>query len=205
MKVDVSLDVPAKYAKDYLSGKVDISKAIVRNKETGKIIKHINLGISDKKEAIKGVAEKIGSKNILIGLGITAVGVTIGGVVNLVINKSKNKASVEIPKCVENFQKCFHKYIKETQKGNLNEKTINDLLSSLDEVEQLKSKEVKIDFSADELKFMLEKIYDFTNNNLRNSEKSKIKLKAPSNNSSKNIVYLKDYLQTQKELIQQVS
>ena len=65
----------------------------------------------------------------MIGLGITAAVVTVGGVINLVVNKSSEKESVKVPKCINDFQKNFHKYLKETQKGTLNVKTIDSLIN----------------------------------------------------------------------------
>lgn len=72
-------------------------------------------------------------------------------------------------------------------------------------MEQLKDKEIKIDFSTQELKFLLDKIYDFTNEIKEEQKDSKTQIKAPSNSSSKNLVYLKDYLKYQKQFIENIS
>lgn len=205
MKVNVSLDLPKSVAKEWVAGKVDISNVVVRSKETGKIIRYLKSSTVDKMDGAKNLVSKIGSKNILIGLGITAAVVTVGGLINLVVNKSSEKECVKVPKCINDFQRKFHKYLKEAQKGNLNIKTIDELLNSLDEIEKLKSKEVRIDFSAEELKFLLSKIYDFTKNINEEHNGEKMKVKSPTNNSSKNLVYLKDYLECQKQVLEKIS
>ena len=203
MKLDVSLDIPKENLKDYFAGKLDISNAVIRNKETGKIIKYAKLGSKDKLDNVKEIAESAKGKNLLLGIGITVATVTIGGIISLIVNKASEKKSVKIPECVDDFQKKFKKYLDEAQKGELNVKTIDELLKSLDEIEKLENKEIKIDFSSKELKFLLKKIYDFTDS--INAEQDRLikKIKAPSNNSSKNIDYLKDYLKVQKQVAQQ--
>lgn len=202
MKLNKSLDIPDELVSDYLKGKIDISNAVIRSKETGKIIKYAKLKSENKLDDAKELAENVGSKKLLIGIGVTVAIVTISGIVSLIVNKASEKNSIKIPKCVEDFQKKFHKYLKEAQKGILNEKTIDELLKSLDEVENMNDKEVKIDFSTKEIKFLLNKIYEFTNNI---NEENKAKFKAPTSNSSKNIIYLKDYLQYQKQIATKVS
>lgn len=198
MRLNRSLDVPKNLLKDYIGGKINIS-AVFRSKETGKIIQYGSLMPEDKLVGVKKMAENIGSKNLFLGIGITAAVVTIGGIISLIVNKPSEKTSVKIPKCVNDFQEKFHKYLNEAQKGVLNVKTIDELLDSLNEIKKLKDKEIKIDFSTKELKFILNKIYDFTNSINEEQKKLQSKIKAPSNNSSKNIVYLKDYLQLQKQ------
>ena len=116
MKVKVTMDLSTKVAKDWLAGKVDISNAVVRSRDTGKILKYVKLGTENTIDNAKKVASKVTGKNLVIGLGVTAAVVTIGGIINLVINKKNDKESVGIPKCINDFQKYFHKYLKETQK-----------------------------------------------------------------------------------------
>lgn len=205
MKVNVSLYLPKSVAKEWVTGKVDISNVVVRSKETGKIIRYLKTSAVDKIDEAKNLVSKIGSKNIIIGLGVTAAVVTVGGVINLIVNKSSEKESVKVPKCINDFQRKFHKYLRETQKGNLNLKTIDELLNSLVEIEKLKSREVRIDFSAEELKFLLSKIYDFTKSIYEEHNGEKVKVKSPTNNSSKNLVYLKDYLECQKQVLEKIS
>lgn len=205
MKVNVLLDLPKSVAKEWISGNVDISNVVVRSTETGKIIRYLKTSVVDKVDEAKKLVSKIGSKNILIGLGITGAVVTVGGLINLVVNKSSDKECVKVPKCINDFQRKFHKYLKDAQKGNLDIKTIDELLKLLDEIECLKSKEVRIDFSAEELKYILSKIYDFTKNINEEYNSEKVKVKSPTNNSSKNLVYLKDYFKCQKQVLEKVS
>ena len=205
MKIRTELDLPKDVAKDFLSGKVDISNVVVRSKESGKIIRYLKSNAVEKIDNAKGIVNKIGSKNLLIGIGITVAVVSVGGIIKLIVNKSSEKESVKVPKCINDFQKRFHKYLKEAQKGIVNVKTIDSLIESLNEIENQKDKEVRIDFSAEELKFILNKVCDFTKNMNKEYSDEKIKIKSPSNNSSKNLVYLKDYLECQKQVLEKIS
>lgn len=202
IKIKRSLEIPEEYMKDFILGKIDISKVVVRNKENGKIIKHVELKPIDKTNKI---VENVGAKNLLLGVGITAAIVTIGGILNLVVKKKSQKENVEIPECVNRFHKSFRKYLKEAQKGILKQDTIEELSNSLDEIEKIDNKEIKIDFSAKETKFLLNRIYLFTQDINRENKITENKLKAPTNNSSKNIVYLKDYLEVQKQMTKKVA
>ncbi len=62
-----------------------------------------------------------------------------------------------------------------------------------------------MDFTTAELKTLLKNIYDFTNEVAKKRDVTIDKLKKPSNKSSDNIVFLKDYLNTQKKIIEKVS
>ena len=200
MKVKTTLNIPDNLVKDLATGSVNIANAVVRSNKTGKIIKYVPLGPGDKLEEAKAVAKSIKGKNLIIGLGVTAAVVTVGGLITFIIKKTSKKSNVEVPKCITEFQKNFKKYLNEAQKGIVNVKTIDELLSTLNEIELLDDKEIKIDFSAKELKFLLKKIYEFTKNINIEQGNQKQTFKAPSSNSAKNIVYLKDYLQYQKQV-----
>ena len=200
MKVKTTLNIPDNLVKDLATGSVNIANAVVRSNKTWKIIKYVPLGPGDKLEEAKAVAKSIKGKNLIIGLGVTAAVVTVGGLITFIIKKTSKKSNVEVPKCITEFQKNFKKYLNEAQKGIVNVKTIDELLSTLNEIELLDDKEIKIDFSAKELKFLLKKIYEFTKNINIEQGNQKQTFKAPSSNSAKNIVYLKDYLQYQKQV-----
>lgn len=204
MKVNVVMDISNDMFKKWKAGEVVIS-AVARSKKSGKIVQYMKLGAANTIAGAKSLARKVGTKNLLIGLGITAAAVTVGGIINLVVNKSSEKESVKVPKCINDFQKSFHKYLKETQKGTINVKTIDSLLSSLEEIENLDNKEVRIDFSADELRLILSKICDFTKNMNKEYSDEKVKLKSPTKNSNKNLVYLKDYLEYQKQVVEKIA
>lgn len=199
MKIPVKLDIPSKYVKDIASGAIDISKAVLRNNDNGRIVKYADL-CYDNKETAKDIVENIGIKNLgIVGLvvgGVALIGFGIYKVVN-VFNKDKK---IELPKCIKEFHKKLNKYLEEANKGILNVDSIDNLLKAIDEIEKLNDSNIKIDFSTQEVKELLNSIYKFTTKLNKQDKNNKIKFKAPSNSSKDNIIYLKDYLEYQKNL-----
>lgn len=203
MQVPVKLDIPTKYVKNFMNGSVDISKAVVRNTKNGKIVKNINL-IKDIDKA-KDVARSLRrSKLFLVGLGITAIVATASGIVYLVNRKNNKEDYIQIPECVLNFQDKFKKYLRETQQGILNIQTIDELIVSLNEVEKVQKSDFKMDFTIKELKTLLSRIYEFTND-VAKINNITINIKRPSNDSLDNVTFLKDYLKAQKNIVENVS
>lgn len=47
MHQKVTVDIPEKYEEGYKQGELDISKVVVRDKENGKILEHIDLNINE--------------------------------------------------------------------------------------------------------------------------------------------------------------
>lgn len=197
MIVPVNLDIPEEYVKDIANGTLSASKAVLRNRKNGKIVKHIDL-IGNSRETEKSLVNDSGIKN----LGIT--GLVIGGVVLIgfriyeVVNKfNKNKNT---PKCIKEFNQYFNEYLEEANRGEINAEKINKVLFSLDEVEKIDNPNIKIDFSTQEVRKILKSIYKFTKKINQKTQNYKIKFKKPSKNSSDNIIYLKDYLNYQKNV-----
>ena len=199
MLVPVKLDIPEKYVMGVTSGAIDVSKAVLRDAKSGKIVKHTNLFV-DSKDTVKEVAKNVGVKNLgIAGLvvgGVALVGFGVYKIVN-VFNKDKE---IKMPKCITEFHKKLNKYLEEANKGILNTNSIDDVLKAIDEIEKIKEPDIKIDFSTKEVRNLLDSIYKFTIKLNKEDKNNKIKFKAPSQNSNDNIIYLKDYLKYQKEL-----
>lgn len=199
MKVPVKLDIPNKYAKDVATGVIDVSKAVLRNKDTGRIVKYTDLYF-DNAESAKEVVKNVGIKNLgIAGLvvgGVALVGFGIYKVVNI-FNKD-NK--IVMPKCIKEFHKKLNKYLEEANNGILNVDSIDNLLKAIDEIEKINDPNIKIDFSTKEVKDLLKSIYKFTTKLNKKDKNNKVKFKAPSNNSEDNIIYLKDCLEYQKNV-----
>lgn len=199
MIVPMKLEIPDEYVKDVASGAIDFSKAVLRDVDSGKIVKHADLFI-DNKESAKNIAKNMGVKNLGIA-GLVVGGITLVGFgVYKVVKKFNKDKKVEIPKSVEEFHKRLNKYLEEANKGILNVDTIDSVLKSLNEIERLKEPNIIIDFSTKEVKDLLNSVYKFTTKLNKEDKNSKIKFKAPSENSKDNVVCLKDYLKYQKKL-----
>ena len=199
IKVPVKLNIPNKYVKDIASGTIDISKAVLRNKDNGKIIKYTDLCYNSK-ETAKDVIENVGIKNLgIAGLVVGSVAL-IGFGIYKVVNIFNKDKKIELPKGIKEFHKKLNKYLEEANKGILNVDSIDHLLKSIDEIEKLNDSNIKIDFSTQEVKELFNSVYKFTTKLNKKDKNNKIKFKAPSNSSSDNIIYLKEYLEYQKNL-----
>ncbi len=199
MIVPVKLNIPKEYVKDVASGTIDVSKAVLRNVNSGKIVKHADLLI-DNKDTTKEVVKNVGVKNLgIAGLVISGIALVGFGVYKIVENFNKDK-EIKMPKCVTEFHKKLNKYLEEANKGILNVDSIDNVLKAIDEIEKLKDSNIKIDFSTKEVRDLLNSVYKFTTKLNREDKNNKIKFKAPSKNSKDNVVCLRDYLKYQKEL-----
>lgn len=199
MIVKAKLDIPKEYVKDIASGTIDISKAVLRNVDSGKIVKHTDLFV-DNKDTAKGVIKNVGVKNLgIAGIVVGSIALVGFGVYKIVKIFNKDK-EIKMPKCIKEFHKKLNKYLEEANKGILNVDSIDDVLKTIDEIEKLKDPSIKIDFSTKEVRNLLNSIYKFTTKLNKEDKNNKIHFKAPSKNSNDNVVCLKDYLKYQKEL-----
>ena len=90
MIVPVKLDVPKEYVKDVTSGAIDISKAVLRDVDSGKIVKHADLFV-DNKDTAKEVVESVGMKNLgIAGLVVGSIALAGFGVYKIVKNFNKH-------------------------------------------------------------------------------------------------------------------
>ncbi len=88
MTIDTKLVIPDKFAKDFINGSLDISKAVVRSTKSGKIVKNVDL-INNVDKAKDTASALRHSKLFLIGLGVIAVVGVASGIVYLVNKKNK--------------------------------------------------------------------------------------------------------------------
>ncbi len=199
MQVPVKLDIPEEYVADYLNGTLEIAKAVVRNTKDGRIKKHIDL--FQDTDVAENAKDALQNKNVLIGLGVAAT-IVIGGVITIAVKKSRAKSKVKLPECVMRFQEKFREYLKEAKDGYLNIDTINDLLSVLEEVEETQGSEVTIDFSTDELRTLLQQIFEYTNQLAEATGTNAENLIMPTDDSKSNLLNLRDYLVLQKKIVE---
>lgn len=199
MQVPVKLDIPEEYVADYLNGTLEIAKAVVRNTKDGRIKKHIDL--FQDTDVAENAKDALQNKNVLIGLGVAAT-IVIGGVITIAVKKSRAKSKVKLPECVMRFQEKFREYLKEAKDGYLNIDTINDLLSVLEEVEETQGSEVTIDFSTDELRTLLQQIFEYTNQLAEATGTNAENLIMPTDDSKSNFLNLRDYLVLQKKIVE---
>ena len=199
MIVPVKLNIPKEYVKDVVSGTIDISKAVLRDVDSGKIVKHANL-FADNKDTAKEVVKSVGVKNLgIAGLIVGSIAL-VGFGVYKIVRIFNNDKEIKMPKCITEFHRKLNKYLEEANKGILNVASIDAVLKAIDEIERIKDPDIKIDFSTKEVRELLDSIYKFTTKLNKEDINNKIKFKAPSKNSNDNVICLKDYLKYQKKL-----
>ena len=152
-------------------------------------------------DVAENAKDALQNKNVLIGLGVAAT-IVIGGVITIAVKKSRAKSKVKLPECVMRFQEKFREYLKEAKDGYLNIDTINDLLSVLEEVEETQGSEVTIDFSTDELRTLLQQIFEYTNQLAEATGTNAENLIMPTDDSKSNLLNLRDYLVLQKKIVE---
>ena len=200
MELTVKLDIPEKYKNDIINGRIDVSKAVLRNNDDGKIVKHVDL-IIDHKEQTQKAIKNIGIKRIgIAGIVIGSLVIVGFGVYKIIKGLNKDK-KVDVPECVLEFHKNLNKYLQEASKGVLNIDSIDNVLKSIEKIEKMNDPSIKIDFSINEVQELINYIYEFTLKLSKESKNNKMNFKCPSNNSKNNIICLKDYLKYQKELV----
>lgn len=100
-----------------------------------------------------------------------------------------------------NFRTALRKYIGEIREGKLSLETIDEVMSTLDELRKHKDYEkFKIELSTEELGVLVNRIYEYTvklaeNNNIELTEEEKC-------HSDNPIVNLQNYLRTQKRIFE---
>ena len=200
MEVPVKLEIPDELVGGFLSGSVEIAKAVVRDNSNGRIIKHIPL--NNDMDLADQAREALKNKGVLAGAGVALTVLVVGGVAFFISSRKKKKAKEQAPECVMRFNEKFRVYLEEAKSGELNVETIDNLLAELDEIEANQGTDVKIDFSTGELKTMLTQIFKFTQELAEAKNTSASDLNSPSDDSESNIVYLRDYLLLQKKIVE---
>jgi hypothetical protein len=200
--VQVTLDVPDEVKKNILSGALTITAGIARDNK-GIIRKHLpTVAYAAKSNA----TELLKNKGMIISLGI-AVATALGTGVVAIVKKSKKKNDEsEVQECVERFKEAMHCYLKATQEGNLNEDTLNSLITALENLQNNNENgTIMIDLSADQLNALFMQIFNYTKR-LAEANSVKVKgLKAPKRTSENNIINLQHYLEIQKKIIESAS
>lgn len=191
--------------KKVLSGELQQFGTVIRN--GGKIVKHLKEVPVPKqgKEVAQKAVKKQGNavwqvvkehKAVAIGIGAA---VAVGGAVTYVIHSKKEEKELQKEKDIKAFEKALKTYLGAIQKGKLSIKVINNLMESIETLENNKS----IKLSKGELNVFIDMIYDYTMNLANDNGFDLKQIKKPS--SKKNIVDLQKYLNVQKQIFEEVA
>ena len=205
MELLFACKLPDDVAAQYLSDKVTITKALGRNTATGQIEGHYDMTPYYPTESPESI---LADKQIAAVAGGFVLGALIVGGVTYIVNKkfekTQQQAQVQIPKCMDDFRIIFKQYLREAKNKDLNIATVCELISILNEIERTTDADITIDFSAEELKTLLNIIVDYTKNFKANESSASIP-ETVSDNSDNNLKVLKHCLLIQKEYFENIA
>ena len=186
--------------KKVLSGELQQFGTVLRS--GGKFVKFLDevpMPKQSKKVAQKAV-KKQGSavfqvvkehKAVAIGVGVAAAA---GGAVAYAFQSKKEEKARQKEKDIRAFEKAMKSYLGAIQKGKLSVRIINNLMESIETLENNKN----IKLSKGELNVFVDMIYNYTLNLANDNGFDLRQIKKPS--SKKNIVDLQRYLDVQKQI-----
>lgn len=204
MKRNVSIDLSNETEEALLSNQAKITGVVIRGNK-GKIIKHekiVPYEVDENYEEYNNYNEEYNNQDVNHISEETAevLGTFLGdltwniikNVGSKVINHFKDKQNTKIQKIEDEFHQKLKDYIEETKKGDLQVKTIESLIASINELEK-KDNNVKIELTTEEFKVILNSIIKFNNEN---------ETKEPElSDGEANIIRFKEFLTYQKEIL----
>ena len=186
--------------KKVLSGELQQFGTVLRN--SGKIVKLLDEVPMPKqsKQVAKKAVKKQGStvwqvvkEHKAVAIGVGAV-VAVGGAITYAVQSKKEEKELQKEKDIKVFEKAMKSYLGAIQKGKLSLKIINNLMESIETLENNKS----IKLSKGELNVFVDMIYNYTLTLANDNGFDLKQIKKPS--SKKNIVDLQRYLDVQKQI-----
>lgn len=168
----------------------------------GKIVKHLDpIELPDNTKIAQSVGAKViqfvkdnKTTLLIVGVGIAVVGTATG--ICYAVKKARE------PKVLSNFRIKLKTYISKVRKGNLEEKTIKELIDCIEELKNYKDYEkIQIQLSVDELDVLVNQIWDYTLK-LANSNSINIEKQVSCGDAIKN---LHRYLYIQRDIFAKVA
>lgn len=169
MKVYGYLDIPDELALKIATGENrPITEAVARvaNAQIDEYVPFIP-SVNESQDAVNATNEVsssvLNSKGLLIGLGIGAVAIVITGITAGLIIHYKNKKQAILAENQAEFNRCLKQYIEEARNGKLQLKTVDNLISAIDNI-SLKDKNgaVVLTITVEDFMELLKAVYDYT-------------------------------------------
>lgn len=186
--IPVNVCVPDDIYEDVLNGTLEIF-GLVKDGEH-KIRKHLpttkNAIESGAKKAVELIKEHKGI-SIIAGT-VIAIGVGTGVTITCISNNKKKKD-------IAFFNDCLESYYTSIKDGSLNNEIIENLIFSLDILEE---KKISVKIAPTKLSAIVFSIFDYTN---KLAEANNKKIKVPKPNKKDNIIDIREYLGIQRDII----
>ena len=200
--VQVPLDVPEDVYRDVLKGKLEIlGMAKDAHHKVRKHIPRAKIQKADEASKIKkGVVQVIKDHKVgVIVVGVAAVAASVG---TYFYQNWKEKKKEEAEKRIEDFKKALQEYLNASRNGNLNMVVVDNLLKSIEELEEKKAgKDIELTIPAAQLAELIHSIFTYTESFAKANE-FKAKVKKPKSGTNGSIVSLKTYLEIQKQILE---
>lgn len=186
--VPVNVCVPDDIYEDILNGTLELY-GLVKDGEH-KIRKHLptvkNAAETGVKKAVEIIKAHKGT-SIVVG---TVIAVGTGAAITVsCISYNKKKKDIML------FNECLEVYYSSIKDGFLNEEIIDNLIHSLDILEQ---KKISVKMTPSKLGAVVFSVFDYTNK-LAEANNQKVKISKPKKND--NIIDIREYLKIQKDII----
>jgi len=197
-------DIPDDIAIGIMKGLYKRFGGVVRDANTGAIVKHLKEVEVPKPKSGGGALAKAVKAHPVAAVGI-GVGVAAGGALTAYAVKRKKEKEYKknSPECVVKFEKSLKAYLKAVRKGNLDEKTIDRLIVDLEAIKNEDAEEkISLELSTAELKQLVNMIYDYTK---KLAKVNDVKLERFKQHSPNSIDNLHAYLEVQKRIFSEAA
>ena len=186
--VPINVCVPDDIYDDILSGSLELY-GLVKDGEH-KVRKHLptikNAAETGAKKAFEVVKAHKGA-SIVVG-SVIAVGTGVAITASCISYNKKKKEVVF-------FNECLESYYSSIKNGVLNNEIIDNLIHSLDILEE---KKISVKMSPTKLSAIIFSVFDYTNK-LAEANNQKVKISKPKKKD--NIIDIREYLEIQKDII----
>ena len=200
--VQVPLDVPDEIYTQVLNGSLNLMGMVKDNQN--KVRKHIPTAkLSQAQNPVKinksSILQNIKKpKNIAIGIGFAAA----MGVGTYAYHSWKKNKKNPAEEKVMIFQKALKEYLKASKKGKLNTEVVDNLLASLNAIEEKQfGKDIELSISASQFTALIYSIFTYTES-LAKDNSFDVKIMKPKHGTKGNIISLKSYLEIQKQILE---
>ncbi|MGC0274864.1 hypothetical protein ACO0LV_17920 [Pseudactinotalea sp. Z1739] len=208
MIVQPTFYVPSEIAAGILSGELVRYGGVVRD-TAGRLVTHLKEVPTPEKvveEVAKRAALSLKNPWVAVGAGVLTL-VAVGGGVVLAVKKRKKDAELDVPECVQNYNRSLRVYLEAIQNGRLDADIIDRLIADLDTVVAYGDEgDTTVAFSPDQLATLTRIVLEYTSELAKVNDIELDEAEKPSEDSEGGVVVdLRRYLQVQRRIFGEVA
>lgn len=191
----VAFDIPPFIQEGLANGSFIRYGGVVRD-QAGQIVQHLtevemitNEGAGIAKRAFSFVKKN----KWAIGVALVAA----GGIA-WAVSKNRKNQSVRVPKCLVDFDAAFQRYIVSAKDGTINQKIIEDVLVSLEEIRKnQETGKMSIEFSVENARLVIDMVREYTE---KLAVANSAEIPTDISESGNAIIDLQQYVERQKDI-----